>query len=176
MTPQEAFVRSLATSSDAISLRGKFLGTATLVASTPLLLLSLDPANLGGRAAALAGVFTRYRFKYLRVRFLTNAATIPGGVVMGILDDVAASGEPPTSVSGLLEYRCSATTFTGETVPVSFEWRPSDKQQWNFVDASADNRFQIPATLYAASTVAGAFSYEIDYSITYKGAYDSGAA
>jgi hypothetical protein len=176
MTPQEAFERSLATTSDATNLRGKFLGTATLVAGTPLLLFSIDPQGLGVRPTALAGIYSRYRFKYLRVRFLTNAATIPAGVVMGVLDDVAASGEPPTTVSGLLAYRCSATTFSGETVPVSFEWRPSDVQQWNFTLASTDNRFQIPATLYAASLSAGSFQYEIDYSITFKGAYDDGTA
>jgi hypothetical protein len=175
MTQQEAFERSLATSGDSVSLRGKFLFTATLTA-TPTILFSISPINLGSRAVNLSGIFSRYRFKYLKFRFLTTSATTPGGVILGILDDVAATGEPPTTASGLLEYRSSALTFAGETVPVSFDWTPSDKEQWNFCAASTDNRFQIPATLYGATTAAGTAQIEVDFSITFKGALDSGSS
>jgi hypothetical protein len=175
MTQQEAFERSLANSGDSVSLRGKLLLSAALT-TTPAVVLTLDPTSLGGRATNLASIFSRYRFKYLKFRFLTTSATVPGGVILGILDDVAATGEPPTSSAGLLEYRSSAVTFGGETVPVSFDWTPSDRNQWNFCQSSADNRFQIPAILYGATTAMGTALVEIDFSVTFKGALDSGAS
>jgi len=166
---------SLARHTDATPVRGKFIGTATLAASTPLALFLIQPANLGARVASIASDYLRYRIKWFRIRFLGVSVTTVSSTSLGILDDVNYAGEPPTTVSGVAELRCSATTFSSETIPTILEFRPLDKKRWYYNTSTSNDRFDSTGTLYAASTGAGSLQYEIDYCVVFSGAYTVGA-
>jgi len=177
MTPQECFERQLALQTDSTVVRGKFVATATPATGTPLALFLIQPSSLGTRVASISSDYLRWRVKSLRVRFLGSLASgsgTSGFVSMGVLDDVNYAGEPPTTVSGVSELRCSATTFLSQTVPVNFEFRPLDKSRWYYCTSVSNDRFDSVGTLYAAAT-AGGISYEIDYSIVFAGAFTVGA-
>jgi hypothetical protein len=175
-TPQEAFEKNLAKSGDSSVIDGKVVGSFTLTGGTIGTVLFLQPANFGSRAAAYAGIFSNWRIKMMRVRFLGAAtASVISTTSMGILDDVGVTGEPPTSVSGVAELRCSATSFSGESVPVNFEYTQVDKTQWFRTVAGTDQRWVTPGILYAASPVSGSVAYEIDFRLVFQGAYTTGS-
>jgi len=176
-TPQQSFERSLAVLSDSTPIRGRFTGTTTVVSGTPLALFLIQPANLGSRVASIASDFLRFRVKWIRIRFLGTpvGTTTAGFTSMGILDDVNYAGEPPTTVSGVSELRCAATTFTNETVPTTIEFRPLDKKRWYYCTSSSNDRFDSVGTLFAASNASTAFAYEVDYCIVFSGAATAGA-
>jgi len=175
MTQTEAFEKALVRGTDATPLRGKFiqvLATTTAVSAY----VNLNPASFGVRALALSQIFSRYRFKYLRVRFLSAQATTAAGVY----DEGGSSeGSGPTTIGGILELRASSLTMGGQTVPSIFEWTPSDRAQWMFTSAGAagsDSRLVNSGVLYAASTAASSVSFEIDYCLVFKGAIDTGSS
>jgi hypothetical protein len=178
LSQTEAFERSLVRSSDAVALRGKLLFTGA-AGTTPSVLFTLNGSSLGTRCAALAGIFSRYRFKYLRVRFLAATNVSGGAVAIGVLDDASGSeGQPPTTISNVLELRASGTTLTGQTVPTIFEWKPADPNLWYYTSVApasgSDIRLINSGTLYADATVTSTgINVEIDYSIVYKGAVDT---
>jgi hypothetical protein len=175
MTQQEAFERNLSRGNDTVSLRGKFITTVASVTTTPAALFAVWPSSLGARAAGLSPFFTRYRMKYLKVKFLANnpvSATVPGVAALGFVDDVS-SVDVPTSVGGVSELRCSGTNFFAETIPTFFEWAPVDKARWYYTTSdSSDTRFQFPANLWVAGSAACSVAIEIDYSLVYAGAAD----
>jgi hypothetical protein len=182
MTPSMAFESKLATTSDATPLRGKLLIVAntTNVVSAPLV---LHPLNLGVRTAALASVFTKYRFKRIGFRFTgtSGATNLSSTVVLGILDDsTTGEGDAPASVASILELRSSAASLESETVPTEFTWTPVDKNLWYACQApvtGADPRLVYPGILYAGDAIAatGRANIEIDFEIVFKGATDIGA-
>lgn len=174
LTQSEAFEASLATTADSTVLHGKVI-LVSATTPTPLLLLGLTPAAapFGARANAMSTIFSRYRFKKLIIRFLS---TSNGPTALGVLDDVSTvTGDGPTTVSGISELRCSALTFTGDTVPTMFTWTPVDKSKWYYCDSEpvvGDQRLTQTGSLWAAATVAGSVQMEIDYVIVFKGASD----
>lgn len=178
MTQAEAFERQVVRSSDATVLRGKLQFTASAT-GTPSVILILNPAvasNFGVRASSVALAFTRYRFKYIRVKFLSNQATSASGAVVGIQDDIAISGNTPTTASGVAELRASGTSFLSQAVPTSFEWRPADSNLWYYVSSDAiDTRLSVSGLMYVATSVSSVVDFEIDYSLVFKGATDAGA-
>lgn len=181
MTSTEAFEASLSTSSDATTLRGKLVFTQAST-TTPALALALNPqnsTNFGVRAAALAAVFSRYRFKYCRFRYLSTPTGGGSGslTALGVIDDTNVSGvtDAPTTVGGVAELRCSGTVFAFQSVPTVFEWSPADKNFWYYCSAdSADTRLSNSGNVYIASTATSAADIEVDYCIVFKGAIDVG--
>jgi len=160
---------------DSTPIRGKFVGSATLTAGTPLALFLIQPANLGSRVASIASDYLRYRVKWFRIRFLGAGTTTVSTTSMGILDDVNYAGEPPTTVSGVAELRCSATTFQAETIPTIFEFAPLDRKRWYYCTSTSNDRFDSVGTLYAAATAAGTVQYEMDFCVVFSGAFTTGA-
>lgn len=176
LTPTEAFQAQLARS-DACPLKGKFIQAAALT-TTPTSLLAISPLNLGVRANGLSAFFTRYRIKYLNVKFTTNTTSLGNAVsALGFIDDVATSTSTPSSVGGVGELRCSATCFGSETVPSRLMWKPSDPNRWYYTQTDGDDpRFEFPAVLYGASSANQNLAMEIDYSIVFSGAADVGSS
>jgi hypothetical protein len=187
-----SFEASLARGGDSFSLRGKLLTSAFSIGPTPNAIFALTPLNLGPRAAALSAIFARYRFKFIRFKFIgsiqnstTGASSGIGQIGLGVLDDSStAEGDAPTTVSGLLECRCSGTNMSTQTVTTEFVWMPVDKSKWYYTYTGAtgsDVRFTSPGVLYAGSTVASgagintACEIEVDYSVVFSGAVDIGS-
>jgi len=175
MTPTEAFEANLSQHADSYSLRGKFISIVT-TQTTPAPLFVLNPSGMGARAAGLLPFFSRFRVKYIRIKFL-SPASLSSNVIsaVGVLDDLTSvSGDAPTSVAGVAELRCSATAFSAETVPTLFEWRPLDRTRWFYTDteSSGDARFTTPGTVFVASSATNGLTMEIDYSIVFAGASD----
>jgi len=180
MTPQESFERQLAMHTDSTNIRGKFVGTVSLPSATPTALFLIQPSTLGARVASISSDYLRWRVKSLRIRFLGEVSGTGNGggfTSMGVLDDVNYAGEPPTSVSGVAELRCSASTFTSQTIPVNFDFRPLDPKRWYYCTSVSNDRFDSVGTLYAGTSGSGtaAISYEVDFSIVFSGAYTVGA-
>jgi hypothetical protein len=177
MTQAEAFNATLSHSSDATTLRGKLFSTFS-VSGTPSLLLSLAPPNFGVRSAALSLIFSRYRIKYLKFKFMTSNGTAGsiGTVALGIQDDVSLTGDVPTTMAGIAELRSSATSFLNQTIPTEFEWSPVDKKLWYYTNGGADTRLSIAGSLYGGASVAVSESLpvEIDFCIVFEGATDVG--
>jgi len=177
ITPTQAFEKSLAQGSDSCPLKGKFYLPVVGTTATPTSILILGPSALGGRASVLATVFSRYKFKYLRFKFMSSTATAaPAAVSLGILDDAStAEGDFPTTLSALAEFRCSATKFSNETVPTEFMWTPADKLLWYYTEAGSsgsDQRLVNSGIVIGASSATCSSSIEVDYSLVFKGAID----
>ncbi len=175
MTQSEAFEATLATSSDATVIRAKLFLTPT-TATTPTVVTAFDPVSLGGRLAAVSGIYSSYRFKQIVVKFLTVPGS--GSVSLGALDDASgAEGDAPSTISGVQELRCSGSSMQGVTVPTDFVWRPVDTALWfkTFAGSSgSDQRLVIPAILYAAgASGTPQFSLELDITCVFKGAVDT---
>jgi len=181
MTKTEAFEANLSTSADVTVLRGKFVFSAvnSVTAGLPTIQFVLNPTgagNFGLRASALASVFSRYRFKYLRIKFLEQLTT---GTIcaVGIQDDVSITANNPTTVSGVSELRCSGSAFSQQTIPTQFEWQPADKNYWYYTTNDlTDGRLSSSGNIWTASQAAsGVVNMEIDYCIVFKGATDNGS-
>jgi hypothetical protein len=176
VTPTEAFERSLARGADSFNLKGKVLFSQA-TSTSPAAFIAVTPAQLGVRAIALAAVFSRFRVNRVLIKFMETTTGVQ--TVLGILDDSAGSeGDAPTSLSGVLELRCSALAFGAQTVPTLMEWRPVDKSKWYYCNTGAsgsDIRFSIPAISFVASSGTGGISAELDYDITFKGSDDVGS-
>jgi hypothetical protein len=175
MTQTEAFEKSLVTSTDSVNLKGKFYLPSSTLSVTPSSLLILGPSAMGGRAAAISTVFARYKFKYLRIKFMISSAT-PSPSAIGILDDAStAEGDFPTTLAGLAEFRASATKFSSETMPTTFTWQPVDRSLWYYTEAGSsgsDQRLVNSGVLMGAASTSSTVSIEIDYSLVFKGAID----
>jgi len=179
MTPSEAFEARLARS-DRSTLVGKLIIANGLTSTpTPLLILGFNTAGLGSRAVSMSELFARYKVNYVRVKFLgATTGTSPGIVAVGFQDDASgAEGDAPTTTAGLIELRCSATSFSNQTTPTELVFRPASRD-WYYCQPGAsgsDPRLAVTAILYASLTAAaspGTLNAEIDYSITFKGAVD----
>jgi hypothetical protein len=184
LTRNEAFEEKLARSSDATVLRGKLLLQASST-STPTVALAIIPSQLGVRATALGGIFTKYRVKSVLLKFMsanTSGTTLTGGGVLGFYDDATTGeGEAPTTAAGVLEQRCSASNFSGQTTPTMLRWEPVDKRLWYATTqgvAGSDLRLVFPGLIYIAglaSTTSVGFDIELDFTLVFKGAADVGA-
>lgn len=177
LSPSEAFERQLAQSNDSTVLRGKVVYTTTFSSTLPVLALGFIPTNLGVRASQLAGVFSRYRIKAAQVKFIgaQGTAGVPQGCAVGWLDDVSTS-DAPSTLSGVLELRCSALALPVATTPTYSFYQPVDKTKWYYCVSGNDGRFQTAASLYVApQTAIGSITFEIDYTIVFSGADDTGA-
>jgi hypothetical protein len=178
MTQAEAFERSVVRGGDATCLRGKVLVNST-GSTTPGNVLTIHPASLGARSLALCGIFSRYRFKYVRFKFLSSPATL-GQTALGVYDDAtSAEGQPPTTLSGITELRASGTSLYGQTVPTSFEWFPADRNLWYYTQpgvSGSDFRLYSSGVLYLGGTASSvAVGIEFDYCVVFKGAVDIGS-
>jgi len=172
------FERKLTNSADSTVLRGKLFFAAG-AAITPSAALVLHPSNLGVRAAALATIFSRFRFKDVHIKFQALVATAVATGVVGILDDASnTEGDAPTTVSSILELRSSASVL-GQTIPQEFVWSQLDRTMWYACSGGSsvqDPRFLFPGVIYIGSTSASSpnIVMEIDYTIVFKGASDIG--
>lgn len=190
MSPSEAFETSLSRG-DSCNIRGKFIFSANLGAtSTVTNILTINSDTFGSRVAAISLQFARYHYKYIRFKFVGTAiaasglALSSGMCVLGVQDDASqAEGSNPTTPSALAEQRCSGSCFTNQTVPTQFIWKPNDPSLWYYTFAGAtasEPRLvdqgvlfggQIQALLNSSST---SVTVECDFSITFKGAIDTG--
>jgi hypothetical protein len=177
MTQTQAFEKSLARNADVCVVHGKFAAIDSIT-TTPNAIFVLNPSSLGARAAAIASAYSRFRVKYVRVKFITNTSVATYAAV-GFIDDTSTSTATlPTNPSGVAELRCSATNFGLETIPTEFSWEPVDPKTWYHCAAessTSDNRFTIPAVLYSCGTGAGSLIYELDYCVVFQGAIDTGS-
>jgi len=175
MTQSEAFERQVVRAGDATVLRGKLLANGA-GSTTPSSVFVLNGSSLGTRCAAMAAIYSRYRFKYIRVKFLFTGGSYTGA--MGVYDDATgAEGGNPTTLSNVSELRASGTSLGGQTTPVFFEWKPADPSLWYYTSAGqsgSDVRLVNSGILYAISASATGVMYgvEVDYCLVYKGAVD----
>jgi hypothetical protein len=179
MTQSEAFESGLARTNDSTVLRGKFyISGSALPAATPTQILTFNAQGMGARSAALATVFSRYRYKYIRMKFLQSVTTTTP-VAIGVYDEGSPSeGEAPVTLGDVLEMRCSGSAFPGQTVPNFISWQPVDKKLWYYTVGGAsgsDSRLFTAGVLFAAAAGAGAINVEVDYCIVFQGAVDTGA-
>jgi len=172
LNPSEAFERALGRTNDSCVLRGKFILTTATLTTTPSTILNINPNLFGSRAAGLASSFTRFRIKGLNVRFLTPGST----TAIGFLDDPSGSSGFPTTLSDVLELRSSALYLNGQTMPSNILYSPIDKMKWYSTTQTGDAREYFASTLVAASSGSVGVSAEIDFSIVFAGAGDSGTS
>jgi len=174
MTQSEAFNAKLAQSSDSHVVKGKLFFTAIATTPTPSLLINLYPngPDFGQRIEALQNIFTRYRLKSLKIKYLTNPSlSTVGSVAVGVQDDILITGLTPTTLSGVAELRCSSTVLNGQTVPSEFEWEPLDRKRWYYTQTtSAEPRTSTYGSMFVASSGSGQVSIEIDYVFVFAGA------
>jgi len=180
MTQSEAFEMNQVQSSDAVVIKGKYLGNAGLT-TAPQNLLSFNPQGLGSRSTNMATIFSRYRIKYVRIKWLSTNGTTASSIALGVLDDASGSeGDAPINLGDVAELRASSTIVGNTTVPQLFTWEPVDRRLWYATYSGAtgsDPRFSIPGVLYLAATGAvGGVAYELDYSVVFAGAVDTGAS
>jgi len=177
MTATQNFEQRLVQSNDATVLRGKFLLSPSLTAASVSNILTINSSALGARAAALSGIFAKYRFKQIIVKFVA----VTSGAVIGLLDDASgAEGDAPTSGGGVLELRASALANPGESVPQQLVWKPVDRTKWYYTFAGAsgsDPRLTIPAIMYGVANIGTGTPVviEVDYELVFSGAVDVGA-
>jgi len=179
MTPSEAFESRLSRR-DTSTVVSKLL-LASSITATPSVILSLIPQTLGVRHASFSALFARYKLNFVRFKFFLNSTTSSGNGALGVLDDAStAEGNAPTSASGVLELRCSASNFAQQTTPTEFVWRPKPSL-WLFCQQGAsgsDPRLTVSGLVYGATSGSGStgiFNTEIDISVSYKDAVDVGA-
>jgi len=185
MTQTEAFEANLSQHLDSFCLRGKLLLNFAVSTVAPAAVLPFSPSNSGwgARVNNLASIFSKYRFKYVNIRFIsgTPVAGTAGQSAIGILDDGISglTGEAPTTVSDVAELRCSGTAFSLQTTPTVFNWTPVDKHIWmDTINDGTDARFSTSGILYAGSTfgtVSLPIEAELDYCIVFSGATNSAA-
>jgi len=175
MTPMEAFESNLARGGDSCVVRTKSLVSASLT-TTPSAVFQVDPGStlFGSRLNGFAAIFTSYRLKQMTVKFINGSPSI-GVITVGLLDDGStAEGDAPTTVGGVLELRCSASSLGGQTTPSFIIFRPVDPRLWFKTISGAtgsDQRLVNCAVLYAAASSAASPSFEIDAEFVFKGAY-----
>jgi len=141
----------------------------------------LNPYNLGARAAALAAIFSMWRFKKVIFKYnYTTASTGTGAVgTLGILDDsLITEGDGPTTTQGVLELRTSCTNYN-QNPPTTLEYAPPTSA-WYHTYAGAtgsEPRLVSCGVVYVGSIVTTTYSHtlEIDYVIVFKGAVDVGS-
>jgi len=174
LTPAQAFERQVVRNgNDSTCLYGKF-SVVFASTATPFNALQLSPFSFGARCAALAGVFSRYRFKYVRFKFTSTNGAYSS---IGVLDDASGEGNPPADFSDCLELRASASFLPGTTVPSEFEWKPADPKLWYYTaggSTGSEQRLVTSGILYGASSTGGSSYIEVDYCIVFKGAIDIG--
>jgi len=177
MTRQEAFERNLSLHQDTLVLRGKF-STLNSTTTTPNVALFVTPTSFGARSGAVSTVFSRYRIKELIIRFMPNSTGTAAIAALGVLDDVNTSSVLPTNYQAITELRCSATQFEGVTVEKTLTWSPIDKSKWYYTtaDTVGDPRFSVPAVIYCAASATVSISIEVDYTIVFQGAADTGSS
>jgi hypothetical protein len=176
LSQTEAFEKALSQrTADSTNVRGKFLITFSAT-STPAPIIAMNPISLGGRAATLNTLFSQFRFKYIRIKYLSVASGVFVNSVISLLDDASiAEGDAPTTMAAMLEQRCSSSQLAGTTIPTFLDWSPTDQKKWFYTfggSSGSDLRLTVPAILYGATSAAGSINLEIDYSVTFKGAVD----
>lgn len=176
LSQTEAFEKALSQrTADSTNVRGKFLITFSAT-STPAPIIAMNPISLGGRAATLNTLFSQFRFKYIRIKYLSVASGVFVNSVISLLDDASiAEGDAPTTMAAMLEQRCSSSQLAGTTIPTFLDWSPTDQKKWFYTfggSSGSDLRLTVPAILYGATSASGSINLEIDYSVTFKGAVD----
>jgi hypothetical protein len=176
MTQTEAYEAKLSRGMDTVVLHGK-LALTTAANVTPVSVNPITPFTVGQRAAAMAGIFSRYRFKSIRVKFMGASVgtglSATGIVALGFQDDISITAANPANFQDVSELRCSATSFAAETVPTYFEWTPVDKNLWYYTTNDlTESRLSTSAVLWAAGTPAATADIELDYTLVFQGAID----
>jgi hypothetical protein len=167
--------------SDRTTLKGKLLFFGVSLTSGVNTLLTITPSALGTRPAALALIFSQYHINFIRVKFIdVNSSPFPNTTALGFLDDASgAEGDGPTTTVGVLELRCSAVSLIAGTIPTEFMYTQKASSFWlkTYAGASgSDPRLSVAAILFAGSVGSSLLTYELDFSITFQGAVDVGAA
>lgn len=175
--PAEAFANSLGMHVDATNVRGKCLFQQVTNSTSIIEICALTPSMLGARCNACAQIFARWRFKRCILKLNYTGS---GSSAWAVLDDYTGEGDQPTNINALLELRTSATNFSNDP-PTVLDYRPPTSE-WYYTFAGAsgsDPRLVNAGALFAVqpfSTSNAVFSVEIDFSIVFKGAVDTGSS
>lgn len=180
--PSTALEQRLAFRQDAVLLLGKLPINISL-GNTPGVIQTLTPANLGVRAAAFSNLFSQYRFKFVNFHLSCVSASAAGATVVstvGVLDDEAGGTDPPTSLGGVAELRCS-TTILGVNNDRSLDWVPVNRKFWYYTypgPTGFDPRLTTPAVIYGCATSSGVVNVigVMTFGIVFKGAVDVGGS
>lgn len=141
-------------------------------------LLALNPASMGVRSQNFQVVFTKYRFNEVVISFCPGSSTGTSGICyLGFLDDSPAEGDQPVSGPGVMELRCSAVNFAGQTVPSLCRWKPNDRiWRYNYGGmGTVDARLVNAGTVYVYIPSGIVVNFFVQYSMTFKGATDTGS-
>jgi len=167
----QAIARQMGMAGDATVLRGKYFLTFSTTTS-PSGLINFNPSNFGARATSFNAQFSRYRFKYIMIKWFTPVSA--GGVsTVGVVDD-NSSATAPTTLASVAECRVAATNWSQETIPTELVWKPTGNEWYYCVGASGDNRLVLSGAAYVAATTGASTSFEFTYSIVFRGAIDTG--
>jgi hypothetical protein len=181
MTPSQVFEDRMSRN-DSVNVLGKHLLYNVTSTTAPSIAFTLEPSGnqLGTRASSFSALYTRYRFKYIRFRFLVDPSTTSVAnqfTVFGVLDDgYVGTGTAPTTVDDVMNLRCSAIALGNQTVPTEFVWRPRDATKWYYTTPETsigDLRLAYSGVVYSATSIVTTFNIEIDYSIVFAGAMDT---
>ena len=182
MTRQEAIDSQLALLTDASCITGRFYTRINRSGVGVNKILDFNPfdSQFGTRVNTLATCYNRFRFKHVLIRFLTFETDQSGTAALGIKDDVTISGDEPTSVQDVLQYRCSKADFGPQTVPSLLEFKPLETNKWFYIvrnEGSGQDRFTSQGCLYAATGSTGNTSYqiEVNYTLVFAGAGNPGS-
>jgi len=154
---------------DSCVVRGRFIQSYSLN-SLGITYQNLDPAGLpSDRLNYLAVAFTRYRIKKIVIKLsvtLVNTATYNPVLVYGFYDD-SNSISPPTNAAAVVALRCSATTSGSDQDNSDVLTYEPIQKEWNYLQSGADNRFQIPGTLYLANPSGTNVTFLVEYGYVY---------
>jgi hypothetical protein len=171
MTPSEAFAKQMSRN-DRTTLTGKVALFPTLT-TTPGVVLTVSPLNLSSRTAALAAIFAEYHINFIRVKFIGSNS---GVQTLGFLDDATtAEGDAPVNYGGVLQLRCSSSSFPNSTIPAEFTYTQKASSFWLKTYAGAtgsEPRLSIAALCYGAASGTSGTAVEFDFSVTFQGAVD----
>jgi hypothetical protein len=138
----------------------------------------LDPVAFGDRVASVAGNFTRFRIKSLRLQFKSILPSTAGGLLTyGLLDDITNADTLPTNRDQILNLRRATEGALWRNTSLS--WQPLDPQKWYYVsdgNATTGDRFGVPSSLhwlitdYSTSIVGAVGLIDVQYAIEFSGA------
>lgn len=137
---------------------------------------TIDPTVIGNRVSAVAGIFTRWRIRRLRVKYVPQVgSTTAGAMAMGFLDDVGTSAEGTgvANYSETINLRQSNSSAIWQVSTINY--RPQDPDKWYYTTGDgSDPRFEIPCCIVSYgsglsnSTTYG--NFVIQYILEFKGA------
>lgn len=178
--PANKFNDALGMQGDSASLRGRELLTVALANNaTVTAVVALAAQNLGGRCASLASVYSRYRFKEIIFRVFASglASNNQNLITFGVMDDASGGeGDAPTSLYGVAQLRTAMVIPAAVQTPQVRTWKPADSKAWYYTYAGPFDPRLVYAGLVYIGGAATTVDIEIDFTISFKGAIDTGTS